>query len=145
MTKHKHAGMIKAKADNMSLVVFVETSRGWNEQVIDDGDIRFLGTHCYFVCHPNHKDLCQQWLNKEIDLQFKDTQDIWCEVLESPWCFASIWMNPKKEFRIKPRKEKRWIAYVNGTNCAYVYEDYEIVKPMLDNPNVQIIEIEVII
>lgn len=64
MSKHKHADMIIAKANNMDLVVFYkkDDSEGWfvsslDVMVYDGYDYEF------FLCLPQHKDACLHWLN----------------------------------------------------------------------------------
>lgn len=117
MTAHKHAEMIKAKVDNMEIVVFskdrldgewFEYGRGGDYCPFHPGDE-------YFLCLPQHnKDgQCLHWLNGgEIESSWKG--DGYCRYEVGPddmeWHKERDWMSDFVKFRIKPRKEKRWIA-----------------------------------
>lgn len=53
MAAHKHAEMIKAKADNMELVLFSEhVEGGW---VVCGGNLPSNESLNYFLCLPKHK------------------------------------------------------------------------------------------
>jgi hypothetical protein len=110
--KHPHAEMIKAKADNMGLVVFYNRniSTLWNE-LLETGEVILLKDYQYFLCLPQHKDECLHWLNggkiqyqTELVAEFKDYQP------EIRFGVGSIFMQSDFDIRIKPRKEKRWVA-----------------------------------
>lgn len=125
MTAHKHSAMIKAKADNMELVVLTNDCDGqpWYES--DEMPISESEFIEYFLCLPQHKEACLHWLNGGI-VQVKNEQHIeWtnlCTYSEALcWCEEVWMMNPLNEYRAKPRKEKRWIGYNqknNNTTCA---------------------------
>ncbi len=116
MSKHKHYDMIVAKAANMDLVVFVKnesTGEWWQLS----GDLPFNKHQDFFLCLPQHKDACLHWLNGgevEFVSQFSDG---WTEYdpIKS-WGFGSVFMQSDYKFRIKTRKEKRWIGYCTSTN-----------------------------
>ena len=114
MTAHKHAAMIKAKADNMELVVFTKNPQSDGKWWALENSKRiipcFSGDH-YFSCLPQHKEACLYWLNggkiqykTELVPEFQDYQP------DIEFGLGSIFMQPDFEIRIKPRKEKRWIA-----------------------------------
>lgn len=117
MTAHKHAEMIKAKVDNMDLVVFEKSKlSGWIE----------LARYCfpddegidYFLCLPQHKEAVINSLN--VGKSEVNYLDIWslCNCNEPVEWSASWWyMDNNCKSRIKPRKEKRWIA-VNNSGYA---------------------------
>lgn len=109
--KHKYAEMIKAKADDMELVLF--TKRGesstWGE-LDNHGDVTFLYDFDYFLCLPQHKEACLHWLNGG-ELQAMDTNWINVFPVESyQWEEEHDFMCQDAKIRIKPKKEKRWIA-----------------------------------
>lgn len=54
--KHKHAELIKAKVDDMSLVVFEKDPIGWRMRTTD---IIYMNEgKDYFLCLPQHKEEC---------------------------------------------------------------------------------------
>ncbi|AUR99165.1 hypothetical protein NVP1263B_05 [Vibrio phage 1.263.B._10N.286.51.B1] len=147
--KHKHYEMIMAKAANMDLVVFYKLpcEEWWQpdsecESLPDEVEID------YFLCLPQHKDACLHWLNtgevqglvcgKWVDLYQEDMD------MSLPLSFRC----KLNEFRIKPRKEKRWIGvYKNGatTDACLLRKEAEN-HPMITDVSVndwQFIEIEV--
>ncbi|QWX10260.1 hypothetical protein PP411_gp61 [Vibrio phage vB_VpP_BT-1011] len=109
MTAHKHAAIIKAKADNMDLVVFVKSGSRWLECR------RFPEWRQseYFLCLPQHKEACLHWLNGGAT-QVKYKGDCWQDIFNDPnrtWPGIShFMMRHNVDYRIKPRKEKRWVA-----------------------------------
>lgn len=124
--KHKHYDMIVAKAANMDLVVFVknvevETGGLLSQSVehIDWSETGEIGAQMpcfhedldYFLCLPQHKEVCLHWLNGG-DAQKVTTTPIahlnLGEITE--WEEGHIFMNPHVVIRVKPKKEKRWIA-----------------------------------
>lgn len=110
MAKHKHAEMIKAKADNMELVVFVKKNNT-NEWWEVFGDLPFNQQQDFFVCLPKHKDAVLNVLNG--GMSQVNYGEYWseCNCNEPIHWFDNWWyMDNKCESRIKPRKEKRWIV-----------------------------------
>ncbi len=127
--KNKHYDMIVAKAENMDLVVFVkseETESGgllvgsvthteWSETG-ERGDQMpcFHSDLDYFLCLPQHKEVCLHWLNGGklmIDNgkglgEGRYTMDI---RRNNP--LADFIEHPEYTFRIKPMTEKIWVAY----------------------------------
>ena len=109
--------MIVAKAANMDLVVFSKrsSSNRWVELEINKQCISFNETHSYFLCLQQHKEACFHWLNggeAETDRSF----DEFVLVDEASdrcfkWWSEGWFMQEDYRSRIKPRKEKRWIAY----------------------------------
>lgn len=140
MTAHKHAEMIKAKADNMELVVFFKLpgEEWWQidgSQLPDDDEIS------YFLCLPQHKEACLHWLNGgEVQTRNSYSDLGWDTLLpfEDRWTKVSHFMCVDILLRIKPRKEKRWIAInvKDGDVCLCTENSAAA-------PNYQIVEIEV--
>ena len=114
--------MIVAKAANMDLVVLAKSLK-WHQ--VDKEDYMFFSEHDeYFLCLPQHKDACLHWINGG------DVQDLYneewtdCTPLSKTintdsenslkFSYHHMFMNEEFNFRIKPKKVKRWIAY--GTN-----------------------------
>lgn len=128
MTAHKHAAMIKAKADNMDLVVFSKYKKEWQEiSRADDDACSFYGDCKYFLCLPKHKDVVLHILNGgDGEVNYGEFwQD--CNVGQ-PIKWNSRWwcMNEDCESRIKPKKEKRWIAVdPSTTQCTRHYSTKE--------------------
>lgn len=135
--KHKHYDMIVAKAANMEFVVFVkheETESGgllssavthteWSEAGYPGDQMPCFHSELdYFLCLPQHKEACLHWLNggEALILDFPDDEIE--RVLESGaysgWHYASVFMSESVKTRIKPKKEKRWIA-VNMSRGVY--------------------------
>lgn len=125
MTAHKHAEMIKAKADNMELVVFcIDRSNVRNEWGLytgEDGDALPIGAipmfediFDYFLCLPQHKEACLHWLNggdAQTDRSCGDFVDVYPVTdFSGKWDSTFWYMLSDYKSRIKPRKEKRWIA-----------------------------------
>lgn len=119
MTKHVHAEMIKAKADNMELVVFVKYDEGWTLSGYEE--LICLSDREFFLCLPQHKESCLHWLNggkiqykTELVPEFQDYQP------DIEFGLGSIFMQPDFEIRIKPRKEKRhiYISTLGATTYA---------------------------
>ncbi|QZI90975.1 hypothetical protein MYOV024v1_p0050 [Vibrio phage PS34B.2] len=111
--KHKHYDMIVAKAANMELVVFLENNQGWSEKE-NQSDIQFHEQFDYFLCLPHHKEACLHWLNggKSQAEYTKSSYPYWCDIDsdEANWSDGHIFMDKNLNIRIKPKKEKRWIA-----------------------------------
>ena len=123
MAAHKHASMIKAKADNMELVVFVKDDLSgelkWRQMV---NSFPISVNHDYFLCLPQHNenDQCLHWFNGG-DVEFRRDGEDWQDECEEyhGWTDYCGMMNNDVEFRIKPRKEKRWIGYCASRNLTF--------------------------
>ena len=149
--KHKHADMIKAKADNMALVVFVRMaySGDWVETSEKECLPSFHPDNEYFLCLPQHNEngQCLHWLNGgEIEMQ---SDEAWMPVEmfknTMPWHPLSIFMEDYTAIRIKPRKEKLWIGchkYGHTTTKTYATKD-DAKADTVDHYKWQFIEIEV--
>lgn len=59
MAAHKHASLIKAKADNMELAVFMKPIHSDEWYKVQDGTEipAFLSDAEYFLCLPKHKEV----------------------------------------------------------------------------------------
>lgn len=108
MTAHKHADMIKAKADNMELVKFNFENGGW-VVAKNQSKIQFMPNGRYFLCLPKHKKAVLTLLNGgESQVNFFGN---WTdEHLIAGWSPSEWYMNDKVESRIKPSKVNRWVA-----------------------------------
>lgn len=111
MTAHKHAKLIKAKADNMELVVFTKSTMTNKWEVTSFEDLVKNEDFDFFLCLPKHKEACLHWLNggkceSDDDGCFGDLADF--NVYD--WCLKHHFISNDNEIRIKPCKEKRWIA-----------------------------------
>lgn len=135
--KHKNAEMIKAKVDNMKLVVFYRLpNEEWWQQ---DSECEALPDEVeidYFLCLPQHKDACLHWLNggKSQAEYTKSSYPYWCDIDsdEANWSDGHIFMDKNLNIRIKPNKEKRWIAIKKGNKEVgrYTCETLEEAKDM---------------
>ena len=162
MTAHKHAKMIKAKADNMELVVFANGAEAigendWFEYGNNGDDFPTLYADCeYFLCLPKHKEACLHWLNGgEIEMQ---SDEAWMPVEmfknTMPWHPLRIFMEDYTAMRIKPRKEKLWLAVKTDKHehlgecrkvriCSHAFVNKSDAEEYLDLRDSQLIEIEV--
>lgn len=135
MTQHRHAEMIKAKADNMDLVVFTDNGNGWVELPSDDYLPAFNPENEYFLCLPQHKEACLHWLNGEKiqnNVSIDKNDDAWIDFVNfgsdicEPWSVSCNFMREQSHFRIKPRKEKRVIGVnvsTSETTRAYAIDE----------------------
>lgn len=136
--KHKHAEMIKAKVDNMGLVSLVNNHEvnEWQEcdfdALISHEDVEF------FVCLPQHKEACLHWLNGgevEYCQDYKSQWFVFNADRDRQWSEESLFMR-NEEVRIRPRREKRWVAVGRDDICFCN-------KNSIPAPGYRIIEIEV--
>lgn len=127
--KHKHYEMIMAKAANMELVVFLENDQGWSEKE-NQSDIQFHEQFDYFLCLPQHKESCLHWLNGGVDLDVKIYSGNWFDYsivnTGKPWSYDRDFMQSQHWFRIKPKKEKRWIGLLDGDFLAEKHFESEL-------------------
>lgn len=147
--KHKHYDKIVAKAANTGLVVFCKQVTGskWQEM----SQLRhpnFGGTHDYFLCLPQHKEACLHWLNGgdvEYAGDYKSQWFFYTTDEDREWSEESGFNSEGYEFRIKPKKEKRWIAWnpkKDGPD-EFSYHTLALIEKVYEGKDVQIIEIEV--
>lgn len=148
MSKHRHAEMIKAKADNMELVVFIKCQHEWKVQDCNDDQLNFSCGHDYFMCLPQHKEACLHWLNGgEAD---ENNSGKWDNIEPHQWSEQSMFMHDAGyDIRIKPRKEKRWISVHGGneqllggrpvTVCSHAYHN----KSDAEAHGGQVVELEI--
>ena len=111
--------MIVALAARMELVLFSEHVDGGC--VVSGGNLPSNESLNYFLCLPQHNEngQCLHWLNGG-EVEFRRGGEDWQDEDEQYHGLAGYcgMMNSDVEFRIKPRKEKRWIAiYSDGTVC----------------------------
>ena len=118
--RHKNADMIIAKASDMSLVLIGKVGGRWIEIRDDALPIREQG---FYLCHRKHKDPCLAWL-KGSSVQCRYiaiATSTWntTEPEDDPkWTKQSVFMCDHLEIRIKPKKEKRWIAIKGASNSV---------------------------
>tara|TARA_R110002012_G_scaffold276277_1_gene463222 strand:+ start:52 stop:525 length:474 start_codon:yes stop_codon:yes gene_type:complete len=123
--KHVNAEMIKAVADNIDLVIFFNDIEDceWREcsfEMLINSD--WPTEH--FLCLPQHNESgqCLHWLNggslhhRKVKQKLSDSSfcPVWSRGESIEWSNDSPFMSDEFEFRIKPKKEKRWIAYDKG-------------------------------
>lgn len=121
--RHKHADMIIAKAENMGLIVLVRLCGEWVESNYDG--LVSLGKSEFFLCLTQHKKPCLHWLNGgSVQDYFEDEWDA-CSDYDgnNNWSYEHMFMLEEAEYRIAPKKEKRWIAvnsdgYVMPVHCG---------------------------
>ncbi|AUR82363.1 hypothetical protein NVP1023O_54 [Vibrio phage 1.023.O._10N.222.51.B4] len=141
MTKHRHYDLIVAKAANMDLVVFIKLGDQWQVTGCHDNQVINIASHYdYFLCLHQHKEACLHWLKGgEIECLEGGT---WLPFRRShEWKKEAAVMNPTTKIRIKPKKEKRWIAYNRTTGSTYgTFDTKEVCEGY--HPEHQHIEIE---
>ncbi|AUR94786.1 hypothetical protein NVP1198B_76 [Vibrio phage 1.198.B._10N.286.54.F4] len=146
--KHKHYEMIVAKAANVDLVVLIKSKVNNRWEVLDSVCIpSFYEDTEYFLCLPKHneKGQCIHWLNGG-DIQVLDSNWINVNPAESyPWEDEHDFMCEDSKIRIKPKKEKRWIAVLpNGRVGGWHDEGKEMLEEQYNkDAGWQFIEIEV--
>ena len=147
MTEHKHADLIKAKVDNMALVVFYKDcyypEQGWQET----SQLPMQEEFDYFLCLPQHKDACLRWLNGD-DVQMQ-SDDEWLDIKD-----PSIFMSEYTNIRTKSQKQKLWIAvktdkheHLGGCRklriCSHAFVNKQDAEDYLDLSDAQLVEIEI--
>ena len=157
--KHKHYDMICAKAANMDLVMFGASKNGgslgnWVECNRDT--MPKDNENCeYFLCLPQHKEACLHWLNNgeiELNSQYSDEWEEYEPIRY--WSLGSVFMRDDYQLRIKPKKEKLWIAvktdkheHLGGCRkvriCSHAFVNKSDAEEYLDLSDSQLIEIEV--
>lgn len=151
--KHKHYEMIVAQAENTTLVKFVKLPNQWVTTTTNEWNLASE----YFLCLPQHnKDgQCLHWLNGGDVQDFFDGEWTECAPLSKTintdsenslkFSIHHMFMNEEFHFRIKPKKEKRWIAVLpNGRVSGWHDEDPEKLKQEYnEDAGWQIIPIEV--
>lgn len=104
MTQHRHAEMIKAKADNMELVVFINNYGQW--EFGDLNNLVDLDALPAFLCLPQYKETCLHWLSGG-DIQALDSNWINVHPVEYyPWEDEHDFMCEDAKIRIKPKKDE---------------------------------------
>lgn len=121
MTAHKHADIGIAKLKNMELVVLRKNHDGsWGE--IQCHDCLFMPDFEYFLCLPQYKNIVLSSLNG-CEVEWLDAIDGWLPAYTESWSKDAWYMTDDDiKVRIKPRKEKRWIA-TKGDNIHFVFFD----------------------
>jgi hypothetical protein len=140
--KHPHAEMIKAKVDDMGLVVFAKYDDKW----IKVNGFPDWYMNEYFICLPKHKEVVLHALNGG-EVQYKG-DDSWAECVpyygdDVTWHNSWWYMDENTQTRIKPRKEKRWIG-ANGNSLTtqhYASRD-ELIASILKPSEWKCVEVE---
>ena len=145
--KHKHCDMIKAKAEDTSLIKIFYNKMQSKWVIPDNQDEMFCTTCEYFLSTKSNSDATLHLLNGgEIQFRFKggDWMDSNKNGKSLEWSPDSDLMDYDYEFRIKPRKEKRWICITDDLEIedGTLYESYANADE--NSPGYkQIVEIEV--
>jgi len=140
--KHKHAEMIKAKADNMDLAVLLKTfNNDWVEFKASSLLI-FHESDEYFLCLPKHQEAVLHALNGG-DAQFVELGHSWRDCGTENWSFKGWYMDDSLVSRIKPRKETRWAVYDNGAMGHSTFETKEQLQEYYGIGNYQPVSFEV--
>ena len=143
--KHANAEMIKAVADNTELCIFFkDSSESWRPCTYQ----YLVGNQSdnYFLCLPQHNESgqCLHWLNGG-DVQprpIDDDRRLACaDVNKVKWMSWTSFMQDNLEFRIKPKKEKRWLTYNKKSDC--ISSGLMSTAPECMREGDQLIEIEV--
>lgn len=118
MAKHRHYDKIVAKAENLELVVFCKAGDAEWVKRRDSKIVSFSEEFEYFLCLPEHNEngQCLHWLNGgELQDFFGGSHTSVGDYEGETWIVAdNPFMNEEYSLRIKPKKEKRWIAYSNN-------------------------------
>lgn len=118
MSKHTHAELIKAKINDMTLVVFIK-SKEWFS--LSEITLPSNSANEYFLCLPQHEKACKHWLNGGGVQDFFENEWTDCPLLSETintdsdnslkFSYHHMFMNEEFHFRIKPEPQKRWIVY----------------------------------
>ena len=141
--KHKNAEMIIVKANNTELVVFVKVVDSQDESgsywAASSLSTLSIAENEFFLCLPQHKDACLHWLNGG-SVQIKsepselDAITEYCGKLPETNWDEDIWCMHPLSVRIKPKKEKRWIAtFPWSGNAFYVTPESFSSKDLLND------------
>ena len=145
--KHKHYDMICAKAANMDLVIFVNEEEGESWVKVPAECVPTHNTYKFFACLPQHAVACLHWLNGGELMVIKGGTElvgIGSNKQKSPcWSPNEFMMTYDYEYKIKPRTEKRWIAYENDLVGTSAFKSKAEARSFYDDDSVQFIEIEV--
>ena len=123
--RHENADMICAKANNMNLVVLAKSLK-WHK--VDSEDLQFFNQHEeYFLCLPQHNENGQMlhWLNgghETLECTSPHTDGFEQCYSLGKWISDGGYMRSDCEYRIKPKKEKRWIVWDEDRNkyhCSF--------------------------
>jgi hypothetical protein len=127
--KHKHYEMIVAKAANMDLVVLFKASNGYKNWIEAENDLMpsFHPNTEYFLCLPQHKGPCLHWLSGgSLQDLFEDSWTSVGDFEGEDWVEAdNMFMNEEYQFRVKPKKEKRWIIWnenQDSYHCTFLVD-----------------------
>ncbi len=151
--KHVHSEIVKAKLDNMELIVFsyCNLDQLWSEDIPSQPGVDFIDSSNtnYFLCLPQHKEVCLHWLNGgEAVSSNTDVRDGEIHAYNGTWSRNHYFMSVVHTMRIKPKKERRWIGvYKNGatTDACLLRKEAEN-HPMITDFSAndwQFIEIEI--
>ncbi len=158
--KHKHYDKIVAKAENMDLVVLIKSKVTNRWEVLDSSCIpSFYEESEYFLCLPQHKEVCLHWLNGGEVQDFFEGEWVYCASLahateaggDNTLEFSEhhMFMNEEFQFRIAPKKEQRWILECNGTLLTTrIFTNKDAAKLWIDefdraDEGVSVVEIEI--
>ncbi|AUR81703.1 hypothetical protein NVP1089O_54 [Vibrio phage 1.089.O._10N.261.51.F9] len=149
MTKHRYYDLIVAMAENTDLILFAELMGEWQQANMQDLLINDSFEQ-YFVCLPKHKEVCLYWLNGG-DIQGEDPKkqhsfDDYAPFTDRKfWSCTSWYMRTDRNMRIKPKKEKRFIAWNPRKDGAeeFSYLTLALAQKVYEGQDIQIIEIEV--
>lgn len=121
--KHVHYDKIVAKAANMDLVVFsyCNLDRLWGEDVPSQPGVEFIDSTNtdYFLCLPQYKEDVLRGLNGEVVESSDENAEGWSESSVDQWSKHWWYMLDGYVSRIKPKKEKRWIATFPWSGNAF--------------------------
>ena len=109
--KHKHYEMIVAKVANMNLETFIKQDDRWR---LMNNAIPIAEEYDYFLCLPQHKLACLHWLNGgELNIDNGKGLGVgrYTLSIENNFPLSDFVNHHEYTFIIKPKKEKRWIAY----------------------------------
>ena len=147
MSKHKHYEMIVAKAENMDLVrlFFNGMSKKW--EIPENQDLMFCESVDYFLCAEHNAKATLHLLNGGKVQFMHNNNGAWLDSVKNSddmqWSPNLDLMSEDYKFRIKPRKEKRWVVCspVDGDVCDQLFTS----KPDINafGESCQVVEIEV--
>ena len=146
--KHKHHDKIVAKASNTGLVQLIKMDGEWENAGLSDKFISFSEEYDYFLCLHQHEEACLHWLGGgDVQMahkgEFYNVSSVSLRCVDG-WNDRCAFMDDSFELRAKPKKEKRWIATLNGWNASQkVFASKQEAVDLLGANSYQFHEIEV--
>lgn len=124
---HQYANIIKAKADNVGLVVLWKGKKGSREWTVDEQNtgetLLFNAVNDYFACLSKHVDAVLSLLNansnKVVQVRHGSADDWFNITLDTDWFYGPWYMQEDWDSRVVEPITDRWlIQYPDGSESV---------------------------